>query len=848
MKIKILFIFIQIYVIASQSFNTSVEEVEEDEEIVYGSPKEGFGKRPHPAEDVKNRMDNIKSNMVNLGYDFSKAIRILYSNYTNLDLKVSDIDVLYKKGIINENQAILIWENLLNTKTERNLEWLGYNKLLKNGGSQKEQQGNKMIQNVMTLFHSPEYKCHSIFTYVGGIVCLYLMKVLLKYPKLNITLIFFLMMANIIHAYYFYKHKHYFTSSISLASFISNIYYFYMSLVVLSGNKTIDYTILHTRHFKSKEHFLVKTGICTFIIVLLTYLASVSLRCFFNYLIIFFFIEKNRKMIKNYFKLISPKNIQPFENFISLIFSSVVLIYTHMFYYINISFSYDLNSFLIMNNMIIFYYITALEKFIYIQRNRLGGVYLDCEKINDNRDKYELFEELKKKSHIEKNFRNDNFYEGNIIDIILIFLCLIFLSFGFYLNTYFYLIIAIFILHTIHKNCLIFLSIKISRVFSNFLLLMFLIAISNLDQLDFSYINEIIAVYDQKFLEALLLLFKLLFLVSLAICNYLSEDFVDLFNIYNYSSYSYLYKETRMITNNNEMTRRLNHIYTVRNVLSEIFQFKLETSLECVNVVLDSINNSGSNIDGFYIEYLLTKSTSNYYIFPMLLDYFLMYFNLWILFDTFRNNNHSFFYITFMLHKVGLFCKMFLLDFEYSKTILQKNLIIVLNMLFSLRILSYPEIEDMESVVILFFFLLNVFIYILIYENVMAMNIFILFFNWIMLNNNPNSSAYVAISVGALFAKNLIYFFQIRNFKPLIYIICAVNSFIIFSSLDKKLISSMYHQFKLAFVNFLKFDLISIFENLSFAGNKRDDSDINLYLENFLIAKMKQFLIRLKSY
>jgi hypothetical protein len=847
--VVIFILFLQIEFLNVYSSNLSKspieDELDEDEELVYGSTTdEKPSKKNHPSEDVKNRMDNVKSNMVNLGYDFSKAIKILYSNFSSIDVKVADIDYLYSKGIINENQAIMIWENLLNSKTERNLEWLGYSKLIRKDQGKDSTQGTKfpVIHNVVTMFNNPEVKFHSMFAYFGGIISYYLMKFFLKFPKLNMVIILFLLMLNIVNCFYFYKNKYYFSSFICLTSFISNIYYFYLSVIVLTEHREIDYSIFHTKHFKSRQHFLTKLSICTFIIFILNYLASISLRYFLNYMLIFYFLEKNRDMINNYCKLITPRNLQPFESFISLIFGGLILIYTHVFYYLNIYFSYDLNSFLVLNNCITFYYFIALEKFIYIQRNRLGGVFLDCEKISDTRDRLERFEELKKKSNLEKNFRTENFYEGNIIDIVLIIICCSFLFMGFYLNTYFYLLLAIFTLHTIHKNCLIFLSIKISRIISNFFLMIFLIAISNLDQVNFSYINEIIAVYDQKFLEALLLLFKLLFLVSLAICNYLSEDFVDMFNIYNYSSYKYLSRETKGITNNIEMNKRLNEIYTVRNVFIEIFEFDLNSSLDCVNMVLDSINTSGSNIDGFYIDYLLTKNTSNYHLAPLLLDYFLIYANFWILFDTFKHNNHSFFYITFMLHKIGLFAKLALLTFEYSKTHLQKNLIIILNVIFSMRMFTCPELEDSEKTVLIIFFLLNVLVYIRVYENKMLMNLFLITFNFIMLNNYSNSMPYVAISIGSIIAKIMIHYLKIKHFKIVIFLVCSLNSFFLFSSLNKIIIGELYKQLKSLSVGFLKVDFPGLIEQLCFG------SGIGNYFENILLAKMKESLQAVKNF
>lgn len=850
---KIFYLFIPLFFIKigfCQEENTEQAEIDEDEEIVYSSKEEI--KKYDPVEEVKSRVDNLKNKMVDIGYDFSKAIKDLYSNYTNLDLKVMDLEILYRKGVINENQAILIWESLLNTKTERNLEWLGYNKLI-NKNSSKEAQW-KYTNVFVTLFRSPELKYQACFAYFGGIIFFYITKALQKIPKLNMVLILILLIINILNAFYFYNKKFYFTSFICIVSFISNIYSIYVNIVLIAGGREIDYSISNNKHFKSREHFFVKTGVCIFIIAVINYLSSVALRYFMNYLFIFYLMEKAREMIKNFYHLTAPKDLQPFENFISLIFGTINLLYTHIFYSVNIYYSYDLNSFLILNNFITFYYFTSLERFTYIQRNRIGGILLESEKNADRRDKYEVFEELKKKCNLEKNYRNENFSEDNLIDISLIFFCLLFLISGFYFTTYFYLLIAIFILHTIHKNCLIFLSIKISRIISNFLLVVFLLAISNLEKLSFSYINEIIAVYDQKFLEAVLLLFKLLFLVTLAICNYLSEDFIDLFNLYNYSSYKYLIRETNAIVNNSETTRKLNEIYTVQNVLVEIFEFDLATSLDCVNLVLDSINSTGrvnnnsTNIDGFYIDYLMTKNTSNIHIIPLFIDYFLMYAAVWILFDTFRMNNHSFFYVTFILHKIGIFCKFALLMLEYSKTHLQKNIVIFINMILFMRLLSNKELEDLDRIILISFFLATVFIYVIIYENSIAMNIFIFVFNWVMLNNHNNSLPYVSISIGAVIAKIIIQLLNIKHFKVFIFFVCALNSLFIFTSFDKSLFLYFYNKSKSVSISYFKFNVLKILEDICFPISPEGESLTDFYFENKVIALIKKGLHSFKYY
>jgi hypothetical protein len=414
-------------------------------------------------------------------------------------------------------------------------------------------------------------------------------------------------------------------------------------------------------------------------------------------------------------------------------------------------------------------------------------------------------------------------------------MCTIFLSLGFYLNTYFYLLISIFILNIIHVDCLIFLNIKTSRIISNFFISIFLLVITNMDSSNFGYINEIIAINDQKFLDALYLLFKLLFLIGLGIINYLSEDFIDLFNIYNYSSYKFILKETSL-GRDSEIIKKLNNIYSIKNVLIEIFEFDLVASQDCVNMVINSISTSGSNIDGIYVDYLLVKNSNNLHIIPMILDYLFVYFNFWIIFETFKNNNHSFFYITYSFHKLGLFLKLILLMLEYSKTKCQKNIIIILNMIFITRLINFTEIEEIDKAILTLYFAINLSIYLFVYENNILVDIFMFTFNFVIFMKNQNSLFYVGISSGFLIAKILIHYFNIRKFKFLLFTICALNLLIILINLQSNIVN--YDKYHKSFKNFvsgqigISFSITELMENTFFPK-------IGFLYENFQITEIK---------
>ena len=251
-----------------------------------------------------------------------------------------------------------------------------------------------------------------------------------------------LLVFNILNSFYFYDKKFYFTSCICLCSFISNIYFIYLNIAILCGEKDVDCSIFYVRHFKTKVHFYMKIFICFLLLVVLTYLTSISLRFHLNYIISFFILEKIREMIKNYNNLSTSKIIQPINSWISILFGMIILIYTNGLYYLNLPFSYELNSFLFVNDMITFYYLSSLDKYVYIQRNYLAGAYIESEKVADHRDKVEIFEELKKKINIERFYRSDIVIDANFFDFTIIIFCLQFLFLGFIFGTYFFIIIS----------------------------------------------------------------------------------------------------------------------------------------------------------------------------------------------------------------------------------------------------------------------------------------------------------------------------------------------------------------------------------------------------------------------
>lgn len=778
--------------------------------------------------------------------DFKTTIRTYYSNYSELDFKVSDFEILFRKGILTENQAILIWENLLNSKTERNLEWLEYSKFIKppqsSSSSSLHSHESKYFQSISILFHTKEFKYHSLFTYVGGIIIYLLTKSLFSYPKINIVLLAIVMILNILNSFYFYNNKCFFTSCVSLCSFLSNIYFIYLNIAVLSGEKEVDCSIFHVKHFKKRKHFFLKTGICSFILLILVYMTSFSLRFHLNYVIAFFLFEKIREMTKNFYRLNSPREIQPINNFVSLVFGLIIFTYTNVLYYLNISFSYQLNSFLFVNNFITFYYFWALDKYVFIQRNDLGDAYINGEKVNEKKDKYQLFEELRLRQSIERGYHSEDIFDGDIIDILLLVLALTFLISGFLFTTYFYIVVSFIFLHTLMKNSLVFFNIKTSRIISGFLLLMYLLLISNLDKISFSYVNEIIALYDQKSLDALLQFVKLAFFVILTICIYFSEDYSELFNFYNYSSYQYISREIN-IQNNPKIAKILIQSYSTHLVISEILNANIDYSIDKVKSVLEIIYDVCNDFDEMPIEASMKRTFSNAHITLLLIDYAISYITIFVINDILNKSSNSFFYITFLVHRIGLYLKIGVIILEYSKTPYQQYACLMINFILMHRLFYFCNSDYIDCLFSMSFFVLSYLFYMIFLINSHLMNVFFVLFFWFYFNVNIKAILGLPIIYGMVFSKFLASIFDTNRYTLFVFIFVIFAFGFLFSFLNFEIIKLINYQLQIGMIKLFGFDLMESIVKFCFIPLSKDE-----YFELMLIAYIKKTLSLIRNY
>ena len=809
------------------------------------------------GEDSKcNRQyNNITTTHKTLFMPKPTIINSLNITFNSIEFHISDFELLFQKGIITENQAILIWESLLNSKTERNLELLEYKKLLTTQQQQNQQHTyytpsnnnnelhSKYFQYFALLFNTNEFKFKTIYIYIVNIIFYFFTKQLQIYPSINLVSLTAMLIFHIINAFGFYNDKFYFTSCICLCAFISCLYFIYINIALICGEKDVDCSIFYVKHFKTKTHFYIKITICVFLLVLLLYITSIALRFHLNYIIGFFLMEKLREMMKNFYNKTSISFIQPINNFISVIFGFVVLVFSNVFYFYNIQFSYELNSFLFVNNVISFYYISFIDYYVYIQRSGFSAAFMKCQQIGNSRECDNMFEEIKKELNYDKLYRRNDVYKDNyILDIFVLALCLQFLFLGFICGVYFYIIVSFIFLYTLHKTNLLFTNIKVSRVVSGLTVLVYLIVISNIKNVSYSYINEIIALYDNKCIDALMQLIKLILYITLGVCVYFNKDYISLFNLYDYSSYKYLIKEITCPDDKN-IKQIIESIYNKGYVLYEIVDYDFISTIATVHSVLDKINDGGSNISGPYIQTLLFKESNNAYCLLLIVDYLIHYFTIFVLDDVFHSNQNAFFIGVYAFHKVCVYCKMLLLYFEYSKTQTQKNVYLVLNLIFLERMFYYLEMDSIDKLMLACFKLGKFFITFFELKSQTFKTIFLLGFMWVYYNSRYEPSIFgFHFFLTSILGKTSIKILKVKKVIAIIYGAITIACVLIISEIKYESIKWIVVSFQYFCIQCCGVDVIGYIERILLAkGSRNDCIEIKLiYIIKFILHNIRK--------
>jgi hypothetical protein len=694
--------------------------------------------------------------MVDLGYDFVKTLKILYSNYTRSEITVHDLDILVKKSVITENQAILIWETLLNVKTERNLDWWGYNKFVQ----------IKKNFSTWNLFEI-EMNFHFIFVYVLFFLYYIIYIIAKRVPNLSFCLNFFIFITYFYYSYYFYSRKYYFTSFICFFSLISNFYLSILSVCSLCGKTDYEYSILFHTSFKTDEHFVIKLFINIVLLIISAYFSLNSLRYYLNYFLAFYLLNNTKNLLNLYFYSIIHEQFQPFTHFLSIVFGSINFIFSQIFYISNLNVGFDINSYLFFSNCLTFFYITGLNTFLKFYSYDLGRIYLESIKIlNSNAGKLKDDFDQNDYIFVNRKLRMYKIDRKFVLWIVLWILMMFFIIVGSNYNLYFYMILSIYMFKIINNYVLVFMNMKISRILGNFFLFLYLIALNKIESNNDYFINEIFAIYDQKFMMAIKLLIKLILMIFLFISIYFSEEFFDYFRPDNYLNYILDYTQAKDET---------------LDYFNEIFVLKSQ-----------HVENVRLNLNYIYLA----------------LDYMTTTGNLWIISYIFSTNKNIIFFFVYAIHRVFIFIKLFLMLPEYTSTNTEKLTMLFLNLVYSLRMVNFVDADIIDRLLFTLLNLVSLSLYFFVYDDNIYFNVFLTTYSIIYASFNQ-SYIFFATILGLIIAKIISKYSP--NNKVVFFIFLQLLVHFIFSLFTFHQLEYLFNFWKNLVHSIFNFKLIDIF-------------------------------------
>eukprot|EP00340_Litonotus_pictus_P003913 CAMPEP_0170525316 /NCGR_PEP_ID=MMETSP0209-20121228/10812_1 /TAXON_ID=665100 ORGANISM="Litonotus pictus, Strain P1" /NCGR_SAMPLE_ID=MMETSP0209 /ASSEMBLY_ACC=CAM_ASM_000301 /LENGTH=1026 /DNA_ID=CAMNT_0010814531 /DNA_START=14 /DNA_END=3091 /DNA_ORIENTATION=+ len=694
---------------------------------------------------------------------FINSMRTNYKHYQRIYISIHDLIALFKNSHIKQDQILYIWEYLLNTKTDRNFliditnfselqfftqEEYSSSNIKQHGyfnfGSEEETLENSDksgrtdkigFPNIDSLEESTKYKLGKrqlvfyrlldrvleiFFKHFSSFLSSILVVVTAKLlNKIKFKLILYLVtsLSLLYFSFSYYTEKHFLASSFLLFQFIYFINSSLKTLFILWDFKDYNYSLFDNRGIvKSRTQFIVKTALSLSILITLIYLSTGLLRYFSNYLLVFYLLVKFKESLDNYLKMKAVSYLQPFPDFSSFALGFSILVFAHFFVYLNNSQAYDLYSLLILSNFIGFYYLTGLSNFFYVLRCNAGKMFIESEKLKITSNEFAMsqfntFSEDSKKVDFWENLNiKMTKYSRSIIsgedsiskpDILIIMVSISILLLGFYSNTYFFYGLAIYFFKVICSFSLSNYSVRVSRILSSALYIIYMFVLMNLGNLDNRFLNEMINFYDKRFFEALKQMFQLIFFTSLLFVYYLNKDNTDLLNFHNYNGFKFVKEE---INNNGvvflspsveSITGKLNDIFCLSNSLRNVFFYNRNKVIQQVNQAFEVIKLPSKVLETVFIEDLLKQSESNMSCLPLLLDLFLLYMSFIVLMMCFKTNANSFLFIVGSAHKGFLLLKSLLIHFEYSKTKLQRLLIAAYNLFFLSRIFQMSEELDL---------------------------------------------------------------------------------------------------------------------------------------------------------
>jgi len=333
-------------------------------------------------------------------FDFS--VKALYGNSTLFNFNIEDLENLIKKNYLTDGQAILLWETLTMSKTDR----------LKNLNIQREMETDSEIY----IFNLIPIKCLSLIILNFGI-CIIGYNILLSYNTkdrdktsylINIIIISFCLYSG----ENFYSWKYYLVTTEMFILFLCALKFFFDSIFYKFGYAIEDFSVFgYFSKTKNTTQFILKIinmFLCTFFVGVFSF---TKFPHFYNYILFYFCVTQMINLISVFLQYEVPAIFQPFRHF------AMIILGLMNFFFINfhkknfhnhkwISYKRS-DSFYLIGDLYTFYCFSYFYDYLFIQANNISKLFyeknLDNEKINS-----QISSTMKEHSEMNKQFTIDD--------------------------------------------------------------------------------------------------------------------------------------------------------------------------------------------------------------------------------------------------------------------------------------------------------------------------------------------------------------------------------------------------------------------------------------------------------
>lgn len=400
-------------------------------------------KKPEDNNDnfkLNNNFHKIKEKVSNENVAFSKNLYTLYGNKTIFNMNLNDLDNMVSNAVMNDGQAVILWETLLQMKTDRAKILYG-----------KE---NNELDTEIYVFNFFALKA-------SGLILVTLLIFLLTH-KIQICAIknfFIFNLISILLTYYMlenlYHWKYYIASSIMFVQFAFCIKYMFDSMIYIYGLNKDDYDIfVNVTKTKTLHQFILKLTISIITNLIVGYFALNKFKYFMNYVLFYLCLIQTVYLVAFYIQYEVHPVFQPFKHFVLILTGFLNFLITN--FHKNISrFSIGnttkiniADSFYLVSETFSFICISYLYEYLFTQANGISQFFYERNSENEEFSQKISMVAKNYKEH-QKNFKFNEDCLWLIIFFISVFTSIVGISKGKYLifvfsMQYFKIIIKVF--------------------------------------------------------------------------------------------------------------------------------------------------------------------------------------------------------------------------------------------------------------------------------------------------------------------------------------------------------------------------------------------------------------------